>query len=84
MPPHTSLVGGRRLFPFCPFDSNFVYKDLGRKQLVSEDSRTGCAHVLPLSKHRDALQSQGSPLRSRRHRLLLVGKVLTRGSKGCG
>ena len=76
------MAGGRGLFPFCPFDSNFVYKDLGRRRLVAEDSWAGCARVLPVSRHRDALQIQVSPLRSRRHSLLLMGKVLTRSSKG--
>ena len=64
--------------------SNFVYKDLGRRQLVTEDIRAGCARLLPLFRHRDALKIQVSPLRSHRHTLLLVGKVLTRDSKGCG
>ena len=38
--------------------------------------------MLPLSRHRDALQSQGSPLRSRGHSLLFMGKALKGAAKG--
>ena len=83
LPPHTSLVGGRSLFAFCPFDSNFVYKDLGRRRLVTEDSREGCAHVLPLSRQRCSAKPRVTPEKPRAQPPLR-GKGAERGSKGCG